>query len=257
MRLVPSHGFLRLLYTELLKSVHYEQPPLQAGTDPEEEVEPLSPKLKRVYLYIRTFTLKHRVAPARTQIAEHMKISVPTVTWYLRELEKRGWLKLLEGTQRGISLMTGEPLPVLEVQRKLAPDDPLMADENIMEYLPEEIGKLWAPEATYFLRIGDRGGMETPGFQKGDLVGIQATDEPKAGRVAVLTVDGEVVLRVYRGTTKRFIQLATLDSNGKVAENERVDLNKHDVRIEGIVVHKFMAIDLAGFNYLEDPPPDE
>ena len=66
-----------------------------------------------------------------------------------------------------------------------------------------------------------------------------------------------MILRVFRRITKRFLELLTLDSEGKVKGRQRVDRDKHDVRIEGMVVHTFMAIDLADFNYLEDPPPNE
>ena len=184
MQIAPTHRFLALLYTELKKSVHSDPSLMQAGEKKTEEVvEPLSPKLKRCYLYIRNFTLRHQVAPARTQVAEHLKISVPTVTWYLRELEKRGWLTLMEGTQRGISLRRGRPLAVIAVERKLAPDEELTADDHVMEYLPEEIGRLLAPNAEVFLRIGE-GGMPTPGFRPGDLVGMVRA-EPQKGQITV------------------------------------------------------------------------
>ena len=182
MRLVPTHQFLPLLYTEVMKSVHSAPTAWQAAEiEPEEDVEPLSPKLKRAYLYIRKYTRKNRVAPARTEIADHLDISVPTVTWYLRELEKRGWLTLMEGTQRGISLRTGRELAVIEVDRKLAPDEELIDDDHLMEYMPEEIGRLLAPTAELFLRIGE-GGMPTPGFRPGDLVGMVRSEEPGGDR---------------------------------------------------------------------------
>ena len=78
----------------------------------------------------------------------------------------------------------------------------------------------------------------------------------QTGRVAVLTVDGEVRFRVFHRKTRRLVELATLDSDGKVAGNERVDRDRRDVRIDGTVAHTFVALDLAELNYLEDPPPE-
>ena len=61
---------------------------------------------------------------------------------------------------------------------------------------------------------------------------------------------------MFHRKTRRLVELATLDSDGKVAGNERVDRDRRDVRIDGTVAHTFVALDLAELNYLEDPPPE-
>ena len=46
-----------------------------------------------------------------------------------------------------------------------------------------------------------------------------------------------------------------LGKNRQVEETTRIDRTRHDFRIEGVVVHMFMGLDISQYDFLEDPPP--
>ena len=75
--------------------------------------------------------------------------------------------------------------------------------------------------------------------------------DPREGRGVVLRVDEELRFRVFRRQTRHALELALLGADGKPASDETIELNRHEVRIEGVVVHTFMALSVAEFNYLE------
>ena len=218
--------------------------------------QPLTDKMERVLSYIRHEIITTGVPPSRPQAAKALDLNVSTITWYLKELEKRGWLTLRKGTRRGISLSQSRRLPVVEPLERLAPDMPLLAESHIIEYMPELLARSYAPAAEFFMRVGSSGSMEAPGYRPGDLIGVRAwkepNEDPNEGRAVVVRVDEEVRFRVFRRRTKRSLELVMLNDEGKAGRHETVDLGKHEARIEGIVVHTLMALSLAEFNYLEE-----
>ena len=258
MRVTPNHELLDIFYSMICTSVRLAQPADQVVQAVQNDRGTLSEKMDRVLTYVRTYLVSRGIPPTRQQIADNLGVSVTTVTWYLRELEKRGYLTLIKGARRAIVLAQAEPVPVVEPRGPIPPEMPLVADRFVVEYLPEVFARYWAPSADFFMRVV--GGMDLPGFRDGELVGIQKLvgtqnkDDPPRGRVAVVRVDGEVKFRVFRRRTKRFLKLATLDARRNVNANERVDIAEHDVRIEGFVVHTFMALDIGELDYLEPPP---
>ena len=210
---------------------------------------------QEVLEFIRFFVLHRGLAPSRPEIAEAVGLNhVSNVGWHLQSLEKKGWLTVLPDTPRGIILNQTERLPVIEVDGPVPADEPLVAPQRIVEYMPELIAQCLAPSATYCLRIG-QGGMLARGFATGDLVAIQATENPRAGQRIVIRVDGEVMCRALRRKDESTVEVATLGADDKPAGVVHINLAKQAVRFEGIVVRTFGDLDLADIEFPEEPPP--
>ena len=255
MVIIPTHRLWSLVCSTIKCSIVSAEGTDQGETTMEDGTrKPLSDKMERVLGYIRTEIITTGVPPSRPQTAEALGLNVSTITWYLKELEKRGWLTLVKGSRRGISLAQSRRLPVVEPLETIGRDVPLLAERHIIEYMPELLVRAYAPNADFFMRIGS-GSMDAPGYRTGDLVGVRATHEPeeelKGGRAVVVRVDEEVRFRVFRRWTDRALELVVLNAEGKPAGDETVDLARHEVHVEGVVVHTLLALSLAEFNYLE------
>lgn len=167
--------------------------------------------------------------PTRAEIAEHMGFRSPNAAEdHLRSLERKGVIKLVPGTSRGIRLLidnTGIP-----IVGAVAAGQPILATENIEDTYKMD-RNIFRPRADYLLRVkGDS--MRNIGIMNGDLLVVHATSDVHTGQVVVARIDDEV-------TVKRFYRdgdVVTL-----VAENEayapiKVDLGSQQLVIEGVGV---------------------
>ena len=197
MVIIPTHKLWSVICSTAVRNAQFTEGADQERTTMEQDArKPLSDKIERVFGYIRNEIITTGVPPSRPQAAKALKLNVSTITWYLKELEKRGWLTLIKDSRRGISLAQSKRLPVVGPLKSIDPTVPLLADRNIIEYMPELLA--YAPNADFLMRIGESGSMEAPGYRPGNVVGVRATDEPKEGRVVVVRVDDEVRFRVFR-----------------------------------------------------------
>lgn len=218
--------------------------------------QPLTQKQANVMWYIRRHLLEFQRPPTRAEIAKGANVKhVSNVGWFLQALENKGWITVDKKTRRGISVVQSERVPVYEFPEAIPPGEVMLDPKHIVEYVPEIVATAWSPSASYCMRIGERD-MRAAGFRRGDLVGVRASDSdnPTRGQAIIVRVDGEVMCRVYERRTEQYMVLVTLGEDGKPAATDQIDLGAHDVQIEGVVVHAFMSLDLAEFDFLEGPP---
>lgn len=64
----------------------------------------ITPKQKTILDYITSFIQKNGYSPTLKEIAKHFKKSPPTISQYVKTLEKKGLLKKDKGAVRGLSL---------------------------------------------------------------------------------------------------------------------------------------------------------
>ena len=92
----------------------------------------------------------------------------------------------------------------------------------------------FSPTPDYFLTVrGDS--MDRTGLRDGDVVAIRATPEANNGDVVVARFGDEVTLKRFIRVDQRRVELRP-DSHNAEHEPIRIDLAKHILHIDGVVV---------------------
>jgi len=172
--------------------------------------------------------------PTRADIARELGFkSANAAEDHLKALAKKGVIEIVQGTSRGIRLLTDTPAeeePGLPIVGKVAAGSPILATENIENHISIDPASFY-PRADYLLRVqGDS--MINAGILEGDLIAVKQSQQAENGQIVVARIDNEVtVKRFYRA--KSAIQL--------VAENPdyapiEVTSDCDDFALEGRVV---------------------
>lgn len=204
---------------------------------------PLTPRQQNVYDFIIKTISDMGYPPTRAEISRALGFRSPNAAEeHLRALERKGVIRMIRGTSRGIRLPAREPdaqpagsagddaptgLPIIG---EVAAGSPVLATEHIDRYCPLP-PEFFTPRADYLLRV--RGlSMKDVGILEGDLLAVHRTERIRDGQIVVARLEDEVTVKRFqrRGHTVTLI-----------AENEEfapisVDLRHQALEIEGIGV---------------------
>lgn len=180
--------------------------------------------------------------PTRAEISRALGFkSANAAEEHLRALERKGAIKVIRGTSRGIRLPAQEPeaandegldepaqgLPIIG---EVAAGSPILAAEHIDRYCPLP-PEYFTPRADYLLRV--RGlSMKDAGILEGDLLAVHRTERIRDGQIVVARLEDEV-------TVKRFHRqghVVTLEAENPDFAAIEVDLRHDPLEIEGIGV---------------------
>ena len=161
----------------------------------------LTKRQKEIFDYIRKYAAKTGYPPTVREIGKAVGLtSSSTVHAHLHNLEKIGLLRRDPTKPRAIELLvektkqklSGRGLPVVG---EVAAGEPLLAEENIEEYLelPDMIG---GEEGDYILRVkGDS--MKDAGILAGDYVVVKQTDDASNGEIVVALLEHEATVKRF------------------------------------------------------------
>ena len=161
----------------------------------------LTKRQKEIFDYIRKYAAKTGYPPTVREIGKAVGLtSSSTVHAHLHNLEKIGLLRRDPTKPRAIELLVektkqklaGRGLPVVG---EVAAGEPLLAEENIEEYLelPDMIG---GEEGDYILRVkGDS--MKDAGILAGDYVVVKQTDDASNGEIVVALLEHEATVKRF------------------------------------------------------------
>jgi repressor LexA len=161
----------------------------------------LTKRQKEIFDYIRKYAAKTGYPPTVREIGKAVGLtSSSTVHAHLANLEKIGLLRRDPTKPRAIELLVektkqklaGRGLPVVG---EVAAGEPLLAEENIEEYLelPDMIG---GEEGDYILRVkGDS--MKDAGILAGDYVVVKQTDDASNGEIVVALLEHEATVKRF------------------------------------------------------------
>jgi len=161
----------------------------------------LTKRQKEIFDFIRKYAAKTGYPPTVREIGKAVGLtSSSTVHAHLANLEKIGLLRRDPTKPRAIELLvdkakqaiTGRGLPVVG---EVAAGEPLLAEENIEEYLelPDMIG---GEEGDYILRVkGDS--MKDAGILAGDYVVVKQTDDALNGEIVVALLEHEATVKRF------------------------------------------------------------
>ena len=200
---------------------------------------PLTSRQQNVYDFIVKTMQELGYPPSRAEIARALGFRSPNAAEeHLRALERKGVIRVIRGTSRGIRLPaqendtgalepSSEGLPVIG---EVAAGSPILAAEHIDRYCPLP-PDYFTPRADYLLKV--RGlSMKDIGILEGDLLAVHRTERVRDGQIVVARLEDEVTVKRFHRQGHRVVLEA---ENPEFAPIE-VDLRHQELEIEGIGV---------------------
>jgi repressor LexA len=194
----------------------------------------LTKRQQEIFDFIKRYSAKYGYPPTVRDIGKAVGLaSSSTVHAHLSNLERIGLLRRDPSKPRAIELLDRAAAGVRSLVRpglplvgQVAAGQPVLAEENIEDYVPTP-GLAGGEEGDYLLRVrGDS--MENVGILDGDIVVVKRQDVAEDGEIVVALVGEEA-------TVKRFFHEA--DHVRLQPENDSMKpIRSRDVRVLGKVV---------------------
>jgi repressor LexA len=187
----------------------------------------LTSRQSEILELIRSWVAARGCPPTRAEIAERLGFrSANAAEDHLRALARKGVIKLVPGSSRGIRLVGG--VSGLPVVGRVAAGEPLLAEQNIEDYCPVD-PTVFHPRADYLLRVrGDS--MKDAGILDGDLLAVHRTPDAVNGQIVVARIGDEVTVKRFR---RRGVLVQLLPENPDYRPI-RIDLREQTLAIEGL-----------------------
>ena len=190
----------------------------------------LSPKKQRFVDFVESFTDNQNRPPTFVEIMNGLDIkSLGTINWYVKELEKVGVLKRMNGFngKRSLSVLERHMDNALPLLGLIAAGYPLEVFEDTESI---EVPSSFVHPDNYVLKVNGTS-MQDDGILDGDLVIIQNTGVATNGDTVVAYINDEATLKEYRRIHKR------IELHPKNAEFDIIEIDESDdFRIGGIVL---------------------
>ncbi len=201
---------------------------------------PLTQRQQNVYDFIVKTIQEFGYPPTRAEIARALGFRSPNAAEeHLRALERKGVIRMIASTSRGIRLPAQEQEPSAEgeasqqglpIVGEVAAGSPILAAEHIDRYCPLP-PEYFTPRADYLLKV--RGlSMKEIGILEGDLLAVHRTERVRNGQIVVARLEDEVTVKRFQRSGHVITLLA---ENSEFAPIE-VDLRHQPLEIEGIGV---------------------
>ena len=157
----------------------------------------LTAKQQQIYNYIVQFTSEHGYPPSVREICEATGIkSTSTVHAYLKRLEDEGYIDRRSGLNRAIRL-PGESVTRVPLLGKVTAGMPILAVEEVEDYVPFSGGSQYQPGELFALRVSGTS-MINAGILDRDVVIVHRTPVAQNGDIVVaLLGDEATVKRIY------------------------------------------------------------
>ena len=198
----------------------------------------LTKRQNEIFEYVKSYAREHGYPPTVRDIGKAIGLtSSSTVHAHLANLEKLGMLKRDPTKPRAIEVLVDKAKAVvsphgLPLVGQVAAGQPILADQNIEEYVPvPQIAG--GDEGEFVLRVkGDS--MKDAGILEGDYVIVRRQESATDGEIVVALVGEEA-------TVKRFFREA--DHVRLQPENATMEpIRSRDVRVLGRVVGVFRKV---------------
>jgi repressor LexA len=192
----------------------------------------LTKRQREIFDFVRTYGEEHGYPPTVRDIGKAIGLtSSSTVHAHLANLEKLGVLRRDPTKPRAIEVLVDKAKAAvapagLPLVGQVAAGQPVLADENIEEYVPVP-GIAGGDEGQFVLRVkGDS--MVGAGIFEGDYVVVRPQDTASDGEIVVALVEDEA-------TVKRFFR--EQDHVRLQPENDSLEpIRSRDVQLLGRVV---------------------
>ena len=199
--------------------------------------EALTDRQREVLDSIREHIQEWGLPPSRSELAEKLGLAFGSaVNYHLKALERKGWIQLNPGKDRGIQLLR-EGTPVFDPGTlPTVPAGALaLADESAASFrVSSQLARRIHPQADFYVVVhGDS--MDRVGYQSGDIVAVNRNPDPHEGDVVIARVGQEITLKCFHRPDDERIELqprSTNPTHQPVVLNARTE----DWEIVGVVV---------------------
>ncbi|WNL40847.1 transcriptional repressor LexA [Halomonas sp. PAMB 3264] len=209
---------------------------------------PLTVRQQHVFDFIVKTMNEYGYPPTRAEIAKALGFRSPNAAEeHLRALERKGAIRIIRHTSRGIRLPNQEGVEApesaaeasdsvesatqgLPIIGEVAAGSPILAAEHIDRYCPLP-AEYFTPKADYLLRV--RGlSMKDIGILEGDLLAVHRTERVRDGQIVVARLEDEVTVKRFR----RDGHQVTLHAENSDFAPIEIDLRTQQLDIEGVGV---------------------
>jgi repressor LexA len=199
----------------------------------------LTKRQQEIFDFIQKYASKYGYPPTVREIGKAVGLaSSSTVHAHLANLQKSGLLRRNPAKPRAIEVMFDKakqaikPNEGLPLVGQVAAGEPVLAEENIEEYVPVP-GIAGGDAGEYILRVAGES-MRDAGILAGDHVVVRRQDTARNGDIVVAMVGDEA-------TVKRFFK--ERDHIRLQPENSEMEpIRSPDVRVIGKVVGVFRRV---------------
>ncbi len=160
-------------------------------------MEPLTNRQRQILEWIRRETGINGRPPTRAEMATALGFrSVNAAEEHLRALARKGAIRLIPGSARGIQLMDGPPEDAgLWVVGRVAAGQPILAREHLT--VRHSIDpRMFRPAADYLLTVVGES-MRDAGLLDGDLLAVHKNPEAREGQIVVARLGDEVTVKRF------------------------------------------------------------
>ena len=197
----------------------------------------LTDRQHEVLQKIREYVERCGVPPSRTELAQSVGLTFATaVKTHLEALERKGWIELKPGMDRGIVLLR-EGMPVFDVNTlpTVPAGAPALADETTASFrVPGKLSRRIHPHADFYVVVhGDS--MDLVGYHSEDIVAVKRNPEPTEGDVVIARIGQEITLKCFHRADPDRIELQPRSSNSEHRPIV-IDGTTADWEIVGVVV---------------------
>lgn len=197
----------------------------------------LTDRQHEVLQKIREYVERFGVPPSRGELAQSVGLTSATaIKTHLDALERKGWIEVKPGMDRGIVLLR-EGVPVFDVSTlpTVAAGTPALADETAAAFrVPGDLSRRIHPQADFYLVVqGDS--MDRLGYRSGDIVAVKRNPDPGEGEVVIARLGPEITLKCFHRAGPDRIELQPRTNNPE-HQPIVIDAQTTDWEIVGVVV---------------------
>ncbi|MCY4667599.1 MAG: transcriptional repressor LexA [Rhodococcus sp.] len=197
----------------------------------------LTERQQEVLDHIRKHIRKRGIPPSRSELGRTLKlVSKSAIAYHLQALERKGWIQLTPGLDRGIQLLR-EGTPVFDPDElpDVAAGTPILADESrAVMRVPDELTRRLHPQANFYLVVrGDS--MSCVGYRTGDIIAIKRTPDASEGDIVVARIGTEITVKCFHRPSNDRVELRPCSENPEHCTIV-IDGQTEDWEIVGVVV---------------------
>ena len=190
----------------------------------------LTSRQKEIFDFIKSKISKEGYPPTRMEISNFFGFKSPNAAEdHLKAIKKKGFIEILSGTSRGISLCanTIDEIPVIGL---VSAGSPILAEENVEKKIPAL--PISSHGVDYYLKVkGDS--MIDVGIFENDLIAVNKDLKIKKNAIVIARLDDDVTVKTLKELSDNKIVLKAENKNYK---DIVIDPNKVSLNFEGTCI---------------------
>ena len=190
----------------------------------------LTERQGEVLSQIREHIRQWGVPPSRSELAQRLGLAFGSaVNYHLKALDRKGWIQLDPGRDRGIQLLReGAPVFDSDDLPAVAAGTPIIADESRVSFrVPAAFAHRIHPRADFYLVVrGDS--MDQVGYRSGDIVAVDRDADPRNGDVVIARIGTEITLKCFHRKDNPTVELQPRSTS---PEHRPIVLDNEDRRL--------------------------